>query len=127
MGIFGELLGNASKVDIEKVKQEYAKILAAGEHIDKAYRVIRDLLIFTDKRLILINVQGITGKKVEYHSIPYRSIRQFVVASTGHFELEAELKIYVADMGTKPLALTFGKDDDVYEVQSMLADYISRA
>ena len=75
MGLFDNLLGNASKANLDDIRQDYAKLLANGESIQQAYEIFRDLFIFTDKRLILVDKQGITGKKTQYHSIPYKSIR----------------------------------------------------
>ena len=78
MGFFDELLGNASEVNIEELRTEYAKILTTNEEIEKAYKVVRDLFIFTNKRLILVDVQGLTGKKIEYQSIPYKNINALI-------------------------------------------------
>ena len=77
MGLFDGLIGNASEVNIQEVQKDYANILAPAEGIEKAYKLIRDMFIFTNKRLILVDKQGITGKKTEYHSIPYKSITHF--------------------------------------------------
>lgn len=66
MTIFDGLLGNATQVELADVQREYARILAPGEKIERAYKLIRDMFIFTDKRLILVDKQGVTGKK---HSI----------------------------------------------------------
>ena len=76
--------------------------------------------------MILVDIQGATGKKVDYHSIPYKSIRHFAVESTGHFDLEAELKIWVAGLGAEPLVYTFSKDADVYRVQALLAECVGK-
>lgn len=122
MGILSGLIGNASEVDIEKIEKEFEKILADEENIEKAFKVIRDLLIFTNRRLILINKQGVTGKKTEYHSIPYVSITHFSVESHGHFDLDAELKIWLKGMEL-PIVKTFKKDKNVYDVQKALASY----
>lgn len=92
MGLFDNLLGNASKANLDDIRQDYAKLLANGESIQQAYEIFRDLFIFTDKRLILVDKQGITGKKTQYHSIPYKSIRHFSIETAGHFDLDAELK-----------------------------------
>jgi len=70
MGLFNGLLGNASEVNISKIKDEYDEIIGDNENIEKAYKLVRDMFIFTNKRLILVDKQGITGKKCEYHSIP---------------------------------------------------------
>lgn len=56
MGLFNGILGNASEINVDEIRQEYAKLLASGERIERAYRLIRDLFIFTDKRLILVDV-----------------------------------------------------------------------
>ena len=124
MGIISGLMGNASGTDIEAVKKDYGKLLGQNEQVVQAYQWIRDLMIFTDYRLIMVDIQGATGKKVNYHSVPYKSIRHFEVESAGHIDLEAELKIWVADMGTTPLVKTFSKDADVYKVQALLAECI---
>ena len=79
MGILDQLLGNASERNLEKLQDEFGPLLAPGETLVKAYAVIRDLIVFTDRRLILSNKQGITGSKVEYLNIPYRSIRWFTL------------------------------------------------
>ena len=86
MGFFSEMMGNASEIDINEIREDYAKFLASGERIEHAYRLIRDLFIFTDKRLILVDVQGLTGKKTEYLSIPYKSITHFSIETAGHFD-----------------------------------------
>ncbi len=96
MALLDGLLGNASEIDSRKLQSEFEKVLAAGEQIEKAYQLIRDLVVFTDKRLIMVDKQGLTGSKVEYHSLPYRAITHFSIESGGHFDLDAELKIWVS-------------------------------
>lgn len=63
MGIFDGFIGNASEADINEVQKEFSAVLAPSEQVEKAYRLVRDLFIFTNKRLILVDKQGITGKK----------------------------------------------------------------
>lgn len=92
-GFLDGLMGNASEVEPEKIEGEFARVLASGERIEKAYLLIRDLFVFTNKRLILVAKQGMTGNKVEYHSLPYKNITHFSVETAGHFDLDAELKI----------------------------------
>ena len=65
MGLLDGLMGNASEVNIQQVQKDYANILTHAESIEKAYKLLRDMFIFTNKRLILIDKQGITGKKSE--------------------------------------------------------------
>lgn len=125
MGLLDGIMGNASEVNLSSVQKEFAKILAPNEQIEKAYKLIRDLFIFTNKRLILIDKQGVTGKKSEYHSIPYKSITHFSIETAGHFDLDAELKIWIS--GTQmPIQKTFNKSLSIYEVQAVLAAYVMK-
>jgi hypothetical protein len=123
MGFFDGLMGNASQVDIGEVRSEFSKVLAEQESIDKAYKLIRDLFIFTNKRLILVDKQGLTGKKVEIHSIPYRSITHFSIETAGNFDLDAELKIWLSGQAA-PIQKQFNKSLNIYELQSVLATYV---
>ena len=126
MSIISGLIGNAAETSVEDVKKDYGKLLGSNEDVIQAYQWVRDLLIFTDFRLIMVDIQAATGKKVDYHSIPYRSIRHFAVESTGHFDLEAELKIWVSGLGAEPLSYTFSSDADVYKVQALLAECVGK-
>lgn len=125
MGIFNGLMGNASEVNLESIRKEYNNILSSTERIEKAYKLIRDMFIFTDKRLILVDKQGVTGKKTEYHSIPYRSITHFSIETAGHFDLEAELKIWISGTAL-PIQKQFNSSLNVYELQRVLAEYCLR-
>ncbi|AKA69474.1 PH domain-containing protein [Clostridium scatologenes] len=123
MGLFDGLMGNASEVNIQEVEKELNNILSPSENIEKAYKLIRDMFIFTNKRLILVDKQGVTGKKVEYHSIPYKNITHFSIETSGHFDLDAELKIWIS--GTpNPIEKQFNKSLNIYELQSVLAEYV---
>ncbi|MFB1488964.1 MULTISPECIES: PH domain-containing protein [unclassified Thiocapsa] len=118
-------LGNASKVDAEKANSDDVKIPGNCEQIEYAYRLVRDAILFTNRRLILIDKQGVNGKKVEYLSVPYTSMVRFAVESAGHFDLEAELKLWTSRMST-PIQKTFSKAVNIYEAQALLAAYVGR-
>ena len=123
MGVLDGLMGNASEVRVEEVQKEFAGVLSSTEQVEKAYKLIRDMFIFTNKRLILVDKQGMTGKKTEYHSIPYKSITHFSIETAGTFDLDAELKIWIS--GTQmPIEKQFNKSLNIYELQSVLADYV---
>jgi len=123
MGLLDGMLGNASKVDPTRIQQEFSQILAPGENVEHAYQLIRDYFVFTNKRLVLVDKQGMTGSKVEYHSIPYRSITHFSIETAGTFDLDAELKIWITGTPT-PIQKLFNKKLSVYEVQAVLASYV---
>jgi hypothetical protein len=125
MGFLDGLMGNVSQVDVQEVEKELEVIVTEGEKVEKAYKLIRDMIVFTNRRLILIDKQGMTGKKVEYHSIPYRSITHFSVETAGTFDLDAELKIWISSM-QQPIQKQFKKDKSIYDVQKALALYIAK-
>lgn len=125
MGLLDGLLGNAAEVEPEKMQAEFAEVLAAGEQVEKAYVLIRDAMIFTNRRLILVDKQGITGSKVEYHSLPYKSISHFSIETAGHFDLDADLKIWVSGQGS-PFSKSFKRGLSIYTVQAVLAGYVCR-
>ena len=125
MGLLSALLGNAWEADVEDVERAIEKILAEDERVERAFRVVRDLLIFTNRRFIMVDRQGVTGKKTTYDSIPYRAISHFAVETAGHFDLESELKIWISGTDT-PIQKTFARGPAILEVQKALASYVGR-
>ena len=98
MSLLNNLFGNATEVDVEELRTEFGEILVDGEEIEAAFRIFRDKWVFTNKRLIMLNVQGVTGSKREYRSIPYRSIDQFSVETGGTFDDDCEMKLWIKGM-----------------------------
>jgi len=123
MGLLSGIMGHATEISIEKLQKEFAPILIEGELLEKAFRIIRDMYVFTNKRLIFIDKQGLTGSKVEYQSIPYKSIIRFSKESTGLLDMEAELKIWLSGMHD-PIRKEFRKDDNINEVYQLLSRFI---
>jgi hypothetical protein len=117
------MLGNASKIDLDDLRGDFAQVLAPNERVEHAYRLIRDYFVFTDKRLVVVNIQGVTGSKKEYHSIPYKSVTHFSIETGGTLDLDAELKIWISS-ASEPFAQKFNKRLSIYEVQSVLASYV---
>lgn len=125
MGILSGLMGNATEVSVQEVERDCAPLLIEGENVEKAFRLVRDLFVFTSKRLILIDKQGVTGNKVQYLSLPYHSINHFATETAGHFDLDAELKIWVRGE-SGPLVKQFKKGSNIESVQKALAYYVLR-
>lgn len=85
-----------------------APLLISGETVIGSYVAMRDRVVFTNKRIISVNVQGVTGKKVDYTSIPYSKIQTFSVETSGTFDLDAELEIWLSGVGLVKFELTGG-------------------
>ena len=124
MGLFASILGNAGVVSQEELTQQYSKLLTEGEVMELGFKLIRDTFIFTSKRLILVDKQGITGSKTEYLSIAYRSISRFSIETAGTFDLDAELKIWIASETTPSITKRFDRSVDVYDLQKVLAHHV---
>ena len=123
MGIMSGLTGNASKVDVSEVAQEYGTLLGSGEEMQHAYMLTRDVFIFTNRRLLLVDKQGISGKKTEYLSVPYKNVVRFAVETSGTFDLDAELKIWTSGH-EGVIEKRFSKAVNIYGVQALLAEYV---
>lgn len=123
MSLLNNLFGNATEVDIEELRKEFGEILINGEEIETAFRIFRDKWVFTNKRLIMLDVQGVTGSKREYRSIPYHSIDQLSVETGGTFDDDCEMKLWVKGMH-EPLKKEFKRNVDVKALQRALASHI---
>jgi hypothetical protein len=123
MSLLNNLFGNATEVDVEELRKEFGEILVDGEEIEAAFRIFRDKWVFTNKRLIMLDVQGVTGSKREYRSIPYHSIDQFSVETGGTFDDDCEMKLWIKGMH-EPLKKEFKRNVDVKALQRMLAKHI---
>ena len=111
-----------------KLKQndEYAAtvtdLLLPGEEIVGAFKAMRDGVVFTDKRIIAVNVQGITGKKRDFTSLPYSKIVVFSVETAGTFDLDSELEMYFSAVGKVKFEFT-GKTN-VAEIAKLIAGFV---
>jgi hypothetical protein len=124
MGLLSGLMGNSSFVDSNELQKEYAYLLIDGEIIELGFKLIRDMFIFTNKRLILVDKQGLTGNKLEYKSVTYKSITRFSIETAGTFDLDAELKIWVSSEIEPSIQKQFTKAVNVYDVQKVLATHV---
>ncbi len=123
MGLFDALINNAGEVNVSEIEGEVTQLLADNETVIRAFKLVRDFIIFTNKRVLMIDKQGITGKKVSYHSIPYKSITQYSLETAGTFDLDAELKIWVSGLST-PLEQKISKGCDIVSLQRELANHV---
>ncbi|MCE2755548.1 MAG: PH domain-containing protein [Ignavibacteriae bacterium] len=124
MGLLSGLMGNSSIVDSNELQKEFSYLLIDGETIELGFKLIRDMFIFTNKRLILVDKQGLTGSKLEYKSVTYKSITRFSIETAGTFDLDAELKVWVSGEQLPSIQKQFTKAVNVYDVQKVLATHV---
>ena len=113
-GFFARL----KKVDLNSFDNIISDFLIDNEIIG-TYQRVRDGIIFTNKRIIAINVQGITGKKKDYTNIPYNKITTFSLESAGIFDLDSELEIYVSGLGKAKFQ--FSGNTNIKEICKMIS------
>ena len=124
MSLLTVITGSAREVSAEAVAEQLQPVLMTGEPVQRCFKLVRDLIVFTDRRLLLVDKQGVTGKKIEYHTIPYKSITHFSVETAGRFDLDAELRIWVSGSG-QPVQKTLSKGVDVVQIQRTLAEVVT--
>lgn len=88
-----------SQVPLDAIAGQIQPLLIDGEQAYVAYKGIRDFIVFTSKRIIAVNVQGITGKKKDFTSLPYAKVVAFSVETAGTFDLDAELDLWFSGLG----------------------------
>lgn len=101
---------------------EVAQLLIPDEKIVSCFKAVRDFVVFTNKRLIAVNVQGITGKKRDFTSLPYNKIQAFSVETAGSLDLDAELDLWFSGLGK--VRLEFKGKVDIRDLGNMIASYV---
>ncbi len=107
------------QTDISEGKNAISNLLVKDEEIKFTFVSMRDKLVFTNKRIVSVNVKGVTGKKIDYTSIPYSNIQVFSLESAGALDLDAELDITISGLGTVRFELNAQTDVNI------LGNYIS--
>src|SRR3546814_8452799 len=90
MGLF-----SAGDIDVAGAQAEYQAWLIDGERVLAAFRTVRDTALLTNLRFVFVDVQGLTGSKKEFLSIPWRSVTRFSFETAGTFALDADMKMWV--------------------------------
>ena len=94
-------------------------LLIPGEQIVSSYSSMRDYVVFTTKRLISVNVQGLTGKKKDFTSLPYSKVQAFSIETAGHLDLDCELTLVFSGLGT--VKFEFTGNCDIKSIAQLIA------
>lgn len=109
-------------VDNSAYEAQIRPMFIPGEDIIGTFKAIRDGVVFTNKRIFVINVQGITGKKVDYTSLPYSKIQAFSVETAGVIDLDSELELWFSGLGR--VKLEFVARADVSGICRMISERV---
>lgn len=113
---------NLKSIDIKDVRPEIEKLLVNNEKIMCAFKTIRDQVVFTNNRIFVINVKGVTGKKVAYFSYPYSKIQYYGIETAGFLDIDSEL--IVAFSNGSILQFDFKSNVDIKMINSLISKYI---
>ena len=112
-------LKRTGKFNNEKV---IAPLFVPGEIFIGEYQAIRDYIIFTNKRAIAVNVQGVTGKKKDFTTLPYSKIQLFSVETAGILDLDSELDLYYSGIGL--VKFEFTGESDIVNIARIIDEYL---
>lgn len=115
-------LMNLKEISPNQIRSEVQSFLMPGENIVQCFQTVRDQVIFTDKRVFVLNVQGITGKKVSYFSYPYSKVIFYGVETAGLLDIDSELILAFAD-GSR-LQFDFKSQVDIKSICANIQGYI---
>ena len=97
-------------VNDSKLERLIQPLLTPGEQVIQALQSVRDGVVFTDRRVIAINVQGVTGMKKSFTSLPYRRVQAYAIESAGMGDLDGELQLWYSGLGAVKFELLAGSD-----------------
>lgn len=129
MSLFDSMLGNSSNMGSEAVIKQLSgdRILIEGEQVVKAFKLFRDYVVFTDWRMIIVDVQGLSGKKKSYETLPYSSISRFTVETAGTMDRDSEIDVFISSSTTPTAALEIRDNEALKEVQILLATALRKS
>lgn len=110
------------RIDYSQVASQIDPLLIEGEQGYLAFKGMRDYIVFTSKRIIAVNIQGITGKKKDYTSLPFNRVQAFSVETAGTFDLDAELELWFSGLGR--VKFEFKGNTDVAYLNRLIASHV---
>lgn len=115
---------NLKPISVDTVRDEVNGLLIDGENVEMAFQTVRDQLVFTNKRIISIDVQGITGKRKSFSTMPYSKIQYFSVQTPGFVELIPDAELFIMFSNTFTAKFEFKGNVDVGKIGRMISKYV---
>lgn len=110
------------KVKDEKVDNNILTLLVPKEEIIGVYKSVRDYVVFTNRRFISVNIQGVTGKRRDYTIMPYSKISVFSIETSGVLDMDSELQLFFSGVGR--VTFEFTGNSDIVEIGQMISRHM---
>lgn len=112
------------EIEKDKINKEIMPLLINGEEVIAAYKTMRDFVVFTNLRIISVNVQGVTGSKKDFTSLPYSKVQTFSIETSGVFDLDSELDLVFSGLGT--IRFEFTGKSNIVQIGKQISSFILR-
>ncbi len=126
MSFLSNLLNNSGILENSKIIEDYGRLFLEEEQIEVGFKLNEDTFIFTNKRLIFIEVRKGDDSGIEYFSLPYSGITSFSIESKKSFDAKATLRVWTNGQEYPKIEKEFSKAVDIYEVQKILAGHVMK-
>ena len=111
-------------IDLSQVRNELDGLLVNGERMVMAFKTIRDQLVFTNKRIIAVDIQGITGKRKSFSSMPYSKVQFFTIQTVGFMELVPDSELFLKFANGFEAVFEFRGRVDIGEIGRMISEFV---
>ena len=115
---------NLKPMNVNAVRDEVNGLLIDGENVEMTFQTVRDQLVFTNKRIIAIDVQGITGKKKTFSSMPYSKVQFFSIQTPGLVELIPDSELFIMFSNGFTAKFEFKGGVDIGKIGRMISNYV---
>ena len=115
---------NLKPIRVDAVKGEVNGLLIGGEEVVMAFQTVRDQLLFTNKRIIAVDVQGITGKRKSFSTMPYSKIQYFSIQTPGFLEMIPDSELYIMFTNGFTAKFEFKGAVDIGKIGRILSEYV---
>lgn len=117
---------NLKPISVDAVRSEVNGLLVRDEEVVMAFQTIRDQLVFTNKRIISIDVQGLTGKRKSFSIMPYSKIQYFSIQTPGFGELIPDSELFVVFSDSFTARFEFKGNVDIGKIGRVISEYVLR-
>lgn len=115
---------NLKPIPVESVRNDVGGLLIEGEAAVMAFQTVRDQLIFTNKRIISVDVQGLTGRRKSFGSMPFSKIQYFAVQTPGFLELFPDSELFIMFTNGYTAKFEFKGNVDIGLIGRMISQYV---